>query len=329
VDSRYLAFEGHVTRRERTPGGEWRTTFRARDRGVAGPGYLRVETLPDGGGEPLGRIFDLRGKKYWEYVPGPEGPTGVLMWPLEEKRWLLREEFLRRRREARKLSARLPPLVRPDQWRLFSGSLEDSTMGSAPEVILGQPAVKHRFAALPGFSWIVWLGKVSPLPRRKAEVFLEALGMPPDKARAMLEKTDGMPLAIEMVSADETVRLVYGFTELPRPGSPEGPATILPESERKRIADREERLKKTALLRTLIDRAEAPPEGVTRLGLCVRLGATLDRTTVHSAIKRFAALRDRCARRYLMYRAGKVAPDLAIPALRRLLREGELEVKQD
>ena len=30
-----------------------------------------------------------------------------------------------------------------------------------------------------------------------------------------------------------------------------------------------------------------------------------------------------------MYKAGRVAPDLAVPALRRLLREGDLKVRQD
>ncbi len=329
AQSPFFQFESHVVRRQKSADDTWRTELLARDRVCVGREYLRLETTTQEEEPAVGRIYELAEGSYWEYERDQEETRNVRMWPAAEIVWRLEEAFAQRRREARGQVARLGPLIRPSRWRRFAGNNQEEPRPSRSETILGVAAHERRVSAFPGATWELWIPAASLLPSRHGVNLFMALGLPPDRGSALMRRMDRFPIEIDIASLNKTWQIRYRLSTLPLSTARETAVDVLPAGALKRIREREARLSGPATLLGLLDQIAELEHGVTQLGVCVRLTAALDPTTVRSAVKRFATVTDGAARRYLMFHVALDYPDQAMGPLQGLVKSARIEVSRD
>jgi hypothetical protein len=325
----FFAFESQVTRREKLPSGAMETTFRGVDRVVVGPGYLRITTVPEKEGPVVTRIYDRPGGTYGELIEPPGGKPTARWWPLEELAWRLEESFIEARRETRRAFGRLPPLVRPVQWKYFSGDQREVFPQGGAERVLDTIVRKNRIAAFPGTAWDVWIGEETALPAAQGALLFVAEGLPPERAASLMRRVGTFPLSVEAVSWDGASELRHHLRAWPSTTAVETADAVVPAGLLAQARERDSRLGDPLLLLGILDGVEEDEADVTPLGAAVRLSAHLSRQTVTWATRRFAVLKDRSARRYIMDRAMRTVPDIAIPLVKKLLDEGSIPVAQD
>ena len=327
--SGFHGFECSLRTLSRDGDGGWRLEERAIDRGVVGPGYLRIERESAGGGPALGRIWDEAQGAYWEYQVEAGVRSQWRMWPLGEVRWRMMEEMLEARRNVRASLAREPPLRRHELWRLFSGGLRELRVLSDQEQVHGAPAHKVRVALTPGASWDVWVSQAFPVSPAGMANLLTVLGVPGAPARQLVARLDGVPVEFESIQVDSARRMIYSFTRLPWGVAAESAASVVPSDVRNAFAVREARYADARVLLQIADRAQDPPEGMTRLGACVRLGGLLSPRDAPAVIRRLQTVPEPAARRCLMYVAARALPGHVSAPLAHLAANAPIPVARD
>ncbi|HAK97299.1 MAG TPA: hypothetical protein DCM87_20495 [Planctomycetes bacterium] len=323
----FRTFTGHVSWHAKGAGGAWRPVSRAEIRGVAGPDYLRIESVQ--GAARAGRIFALARGECWEYGCDPNGRWSCNMYPGEEHSLRLEDKAEAARREARRTLAGLPVLTRQNLWPLFAGGARSIESLSNREEIHGHQARKVRAGAYPGAVWDVWVSAEFPLPAAQAALLLAALDLPLPAAHALIARLGETPVEIDALCADGKTRVRYSFTAVPVPAAAEDVAGVIPAECMEAIAARERRIASDRILLARMTGVGDREDGVTQLGAAVRYCARLDARRVQAVVRRVETVPDSIARRYLMRAALRASPGHAVEPLKALVRAGAFDVARD